>query len=131
MAITTTISTKELQRIAQLAYEGKTLNVMLCNSAATTVDRSVSTWQSEEVTATGYARFSQAIGTGTYNATTGRYELPVINASFTAVNPYSYNRVVLYIAGATWPHSVLQENPAASVAPSQTVTYRLTLNTDD
>jgi hypothetical protein len=46
MALTTTISTKELQRVAAAAYEGETLKVMLCQVALTgfTAENTVTQW---------------------------------------------------------------------------------------
>lgn len=134
MAITTSISQKELERVAALAYEGKTLKVMLCSIGATgyTAQSTVANWQSVEKSGNGYVRYSTTIGTGTYSATNGRYELPAINAAFTATGAgYSYDRVVLYIDGATYPHSVLIEDPNITLAAGQTQTYQLSLNTDD
>ena len=134
MAVSVSVSTKELERVASLAYEGKTLKVMLCSAGATgyTAQSTVSNWQSVEKSGSGYVRFSLVIGSGTYNATTARYELPAINAAFTASGAgYSYDRVVLYIDGATYPHSVLTEDPNITLVAGQTQTYQLLLNTDD
>lgn len=134
MAITASISQKELERVANLAYETKTLKVMLCSVGATgyTAQNTVANWQSVEKSGNGYARFSTAIGTGSWNSTNGRYQLPDIDAAFTATGAgYSYDRIVLYIDGATYPHSVLAEDPNITLSAGQTQTYRLTLNTDD
>jgi len=134
MALTTTISTKELERVAALAYEGETLKVMLCQVALTgyTAENTVANWQSAEISGNGYVRFSEAIAAGTYSSGDGRYNLPVIDAEFTATGAgYTYDRVVLYIDGATYPHSVIEENPNIVLAAGQAQTYRLTLNTDD
>ena len=134
MAITTTLSQKELQRVAALAYEGKTLKVMLCEVATSgyTAQSTVANWQSVEKSGNGYVRYSEVIGTGSYSSTNGRYQLPDIDAEFTASGVgYSYDTVVLYIDGATYPHSVLTEAPNIVLSPGQTQTYRLSLNTDD
>lgn len=134
MAITASISQKELERVANLAYETKTLKVMLCSVGATgyTAQSTVTNWQSVEKSGNGYARYSTAIGTGSWNSTNGRYQLPDIDAAFTATGAgYSYDRIVLYIDGATYPHSVLAEDPNIALSAGQTQTYRLTLNTDD
>jgi hypothetical protein len=134
MAITTTISTKELERQAALAFEGETLKVMLCQIGVTgyTAETTVANWQSVEVSGNGYVRYSELIGTGTYSAATGTYNLPVIDAAFTATGiGYTYDRVVLYIDGATYPHSVLAEDPNIILLAGQTQTYRLNLRQDD
>lgn len=134
MAVITSLSTKELARVAGLAYEGKTLKVMLCAIGATsyTAESTVANWQSIEKSGNGYVRFSTVIGTGTYSATNARYELPVIDAAFTATSAgYSFDRIVLYIDGATYPHSVIVEDPNIVLVAGQTQTYRLNLNCDD
>jgi len=134
MAITTTISTKELERQAALVFEGKTLKVMLCQVGATgyTAESTVANWQSVEISGNGYVRYSEVIGTGSYSGTAGAYLLPTIDAEFTATGAgYSYDRVVLYIDSATYPHSVIAEDPNITLLAGQTQTYRLNLQQDD
>lgn len=134
MAITAQLSQKELQRIADVAYEGETLKVMLCNvgTSGYTAESSVANWQSVEVSGNGYVRYSTAIAAGTYNAINARYEMPAINAAFTATSPgYSYDRIVVYINGATYVHSVLAESPNITLLAGQTQTYQILLATDD
>jgi hypothetical protein len=134
MAQTISISQKELQRVAALAYEGKTLKVMLCTVGASgyTAQSTVANWQSVEKSGNGYARFTSAIGTGSYDATEGAYVMPNIDAAFTATGAgYTFDTVVVYIDGATYPHSVITEDPALSMSPAQTQTYRISLRQDD
>lgn len=134
MAITVSLSQKELERIAALAYEGETLKVMLCNVGTTnyTAENTVAEWEAEEISGNGYARFSATIATGSYNTTNGRYELPSIDAIFSAVGGLlDYDTIVLFIDGETYPHSVLTESPNIILLDGQTQTYRLSLNTDD
>ena len=134
MAITTTISTKELERQAALVFEGETLKVMLCQVGLTgyTAESTVANWQSVEVSGNGYVRYSELIGTGSYSGTAGAYLLPTIDAEFTATGAgYSYDRVVLYIDSATYPHSVIAEDPNITLLAGQTQTYRLNLQQDD
>ena len=134
MAITTTISQKELARVANLAYEGETIKVMLCSVGASgfTAESTVANWQSVEKSGNGYVRFSQVIATGAYDATDARYEMPAIDASFTATGAgYTYDRIVCYIDGATYIHSLITENPNIALAAGQTQVYRVTLVCDD
>jgi hypothetical protein len=134
MALTTTISTKELQRVAAAAYEGETLKVMLCQVALTdfTAESTVAQWITTEISGNGYVRYSELIDPGAYSATDGRYNLPVIDVEFTATElGYTYDRIVLFIDGATHPHSVITEDPNIVLLPGQSQTYRLTLNCDD
>lgn len=134
MALTTTISQKELQRQAALALEGETLKVMLCAVGNTgyTAESTVANWQSVEMSGNGYSRYSTAIGIGSYDSGTGTYKLPDINAAFSASGVgYTYDRVVLYIDGETYIHSILTEAPAVVLSPGQTQTYQLSLRQDD
>ena len=134
MALTTTISQKELARVAGLAYEGETLKVMLCSVGASgyTAESTVANWQSVEKSGNGYVRYSTTIAAGSYDAVDGRYEMPAIDAAFTATGAgYSYDRIVVYIDGATYIHSLIAEDPNITLAPGQTQTYRIQLTTDD
>ena len=134
MALTTTISQKELERVVALAYEGETLKVMLCNIGSTgyTAQNTVANWQSVEVSGNGYVRFSQLIATGLYDSSDGRYEVPAIDAAFTSTGTgYTYDYIICYIDGATYPHSIIIENPNIALAPGQTQTYRIQLCADD
>ncbi len=134
MAVPTTISTKELQRQAALVFEGETLKVMLCQVGVTgyTAESTVANWQSVEVSGGGYVRYSEVIGTGSYNGTAGVYQLPVIDAEFTATGAgFTYDRIVLYIDGATYPHSVMVEDPNIVLLAGQVQTYRVDLSQDD
>lgn len=134
MALTVTISQKELKRIAGLAYEGETLKVMLCNvgTSGYTAESTVANWQSVEVSGNGYTRFSEVIATGAYDATDARYEIAAIDAAFTATGAgYSYDRIIAYIDGETYIHSMIVEDPNITLAAGQTQTYRITLATND
>ena len=134
MTLTTTLSTKELQRIAAAAYEGETLKVMLCQAGSSgyTAESTVANWQSVEIGVNGYTRYSEVIGAGSYNTTDGRYNMPTIDAAFVATGAgYSYDRIVLYIDGETYAHSVISEDPNIVLSSGQTQTYRLNLNCDD
>lgn len=134
MALTTTISQKELERQAALCFEGETLKVMLCSPNVTglTAETPVATWQTHEISGNGYVRFSTVISAGSYVALNGSYDIPEITASFTATSVgYSYDTVVLYIDGATYPHSILKESPNIVLQSGQTQTYKLTLRQDD
>jgi hypothetical protein len=134
MAINVSISQKELERVAALAYEGETVKVMLCSVGATgyTAQNTVVNWQSVEKSGNGYVRFSQVIATGAYNATDARYKMPDIDAAFTSTGAgYLYDRIVIYVDGATYVHSVITEDPNIALAAGQTVTYRINLSTDD
>lgn len=134
MAITVSLSQKELKRIADLAYEGETIKVMLCSAGISgfTVESTVADWQTVEQSGNGYVRYSQVVATGAYNVSNGRYEMPAIDAAFSATGAgYSYDRIIVYIDGATYIHSLIAENPNITLASGQTQTYRIRLICDD
>jgi hypothetical protein len=92
----------------------------------------VANWQTMEKSGNGYVRYSTTVAAGAYDGTAGAYLLPDIDAAFTATGAgYSFDRVVIYIDGATYPHSVLTEAPNITLAAGQTQTYRISLNTND
>jgi hypothetical protein len=92
----------------------------------------VANWQSVEKSGNGYVRYSTTIGTGAYDTTTGTYKLPDIDAAFTATGAgYSYDRIVLYVDGETYIHSLIAEDPNITLSAGQTQTYRLSLRCDD
>jgi hypothetical protein len=133
MAQEITVSQKELKRQAGLVFEGKTLNVMLCNISTTpyTAESTVADWQSIELSGSGYVRSSSIIETGTYDSQVGAYLIPEIEASFTATSTYLFNRVVLYIDGESYVHSVINELAGIVLSSGQTQTYIIKLRQDD
>jgi hypothetical protein len=134
MALTTTISQKELERVTSLAYEGETLKVMLCSVGVSgfTAESTVTEWQTLEQSGNGYVRFSTVIPEGAYDPIDGRYEIPPIDAAFSATTPgYLFDRIIVYIDGATHIHSLIIEDPNITLSGGQTQTYRITLVCDD
>lgn len=134
MALISAVSLKELKRQAALCFEGKTLKVMLCSLGGNsfTTESTVANWQSCEVSGNGYVRYSTTVGTSTYDSVTGTQKIPDIDAAFTATGAgYSYDRIVLYIDGETYVHSVLEENPNITLAAGQVQTYRLSIRQND
>lgn len=134
MALTTTIAQKELERQAALCFEGETLKVALCEVGATgyTAESTVANWLTVEIADTGYVRGSEVIGTGAWNGTEGAYVLPDIDVTFTAgAGGIQYDRVVAYIDGATYIHSLGVEDPFIVLAEGQSKTYRFSLRQDD
>jgi hypothetical protein len=134
MALTVQQSTKELARVANLAYEGETIKVALCNVGSTgyTAESTVTNWLTTEISGNGYSRFSLLLGTGAYDSVDARYEVPFFDAVFTASGSgFTYDRIVVYVDGATYPHSVITENPNIAIVAGQSKTYRILLSVDD
>ena len=100
MTISSEISTKELDRTAIRAYEGKTLKVFLANGDGNqTVDSLISEWRAFELPAlAGYVEVSEVIAAGAYDNTTLSYNLPTINAAYTASGgSLSWNDIIVYV----------------------------------
>lgn len=214
MALTASLSQKEMERVAGLAYEGFAVRVSLANDITDTLDAedTVASWDAVKVSGNSYADYKGTIGTGSYDGADQRYEMPTFDAEFTAsATGYTYTNVYIVlgqynsfnisntsltsnvatittatahnfsvsdevlISGATdssyngyrtitgtptantftfsmvtadkapavstgtaatiieetYPHSVLSESPAVSLAAGQTQTYRILLATDD
>ena len=134
MALTVQQSTKELARVANLAYEGETIKVALCNVGSTgyTAESTVTNWLTTEISGNGYSRFSLLLSTGAYDSVDARYEVPFFDAVFTASGSgFTYDRIVVYVDGATYPHSVITENPNIAIVAGQSKTYRILLSVDD
>lgn len=136
MPFSVAISTKELERVAVSAYEGKTIYVMLCArtteaSASYTEETTVADWQTVQISGDGYSLFSATVGTGSYSVTNGRYEVPPVQAAFTSTGTITYDTAVVYFDGALYPHSVILEDPDVVLLEGQVYRYAINLNVND
>lgn len=134
MAITLTISQKELERQAGLCFQGRAYEVFLAtNDGSLTANSTYAAWQAVEVgSANGYAPVSGTLGTGSWDSTDARYELPAVTATFTSTGSgYSYNTICLRIGTETYLHSIVAESPSITLAAGQSKSYVITLVQDD
>ena len=134
MTLTVQQSTKELARVANLAYEGETFKVALCSVGSTgyTAESTVANWLTTEISGNGYSRFSLLLPTGAYDSVDARYEVPFFDAVFTASGSgFTYDRIVPYVDGATYPHSVITVSPNIVQLPAQAKVFRILLSVDD
>jgi len=134
MAITLTISQKELQRQAALCLEGRAYEVFLAtNDGSLTANSTYAAWQALEVaSANGYAPATGTLGTGAWDAGDARYELPAVTATFSSSGSgYSYNTVCVRIGTETYLHSIVAESPSITLAAGQSKSYVITLVQDD
>lgn len=100
MALTATLSQAELERVAQLAYEGLPIRVSLANdpTASLTAESTVAECDALKISGNGYLDFRSVISTGTYDAGDARYELPYIDAVFTATGAgYSFDSIYIVL----------------------------------
>lgn len=135
MALTLQITPKELERQAALAFEGNSYKVYLAYDPNSTLSKSSTTsqWNAKELAATaGYAAVTGTVGTGSYNATTDRYELPAITAQFTATGAgFVYDVIVVVIDGGTYPHSITRLGAEQGLFSGQSRSYVISLIQDD
>tara|TARA_R110000868_G_scaffold55541_9_gene172749 strand:- start:7683 stop:8084 length:402 start_codon:yes stop_codon:yes gene_type:complete len=133
MALTLTISQKELQRQAAAALETKAYTIFLAtNSGALTSESTYSSWFAVKAVGTGYANVTGTLAAGSYNATTGRWELPAVTATFTCTGDfYSFDTICVRIATETYLHSINVESPSVTLVSGQSKTYTITFAVDN
>jgi hypothetical protein len=136
VAVTITISQRELKRKADLAYDNKAYRVFLANNTTSlTAESTASSWLSAELAASnGYAAVTGTIatGTGAYNATTARYEFPAITATFTATGAgFFYNTVAVRIGTEAYLVGILEEPLGITLLAGQSKVYRIVLGSND
>lgn len=150
MALTITVSPKEMERIAGLAYEGKRVRVSLANLSSQTYTETstVANWDTIKLSGNGYSDFTQVIATGAYDSTDGRYEMggttganTYIEAIYTASGSgFTYNRIYVVIGTSDgvggWTeqlylHSLLTENPSITIPAGTTIKYKIQLAVDN
>lgn len=145
MALTTTISSRELQRIASTCYEGKRIRVSLASvqGSGATVESTRVTWDSLKTSGGGYSDFTAVVATGAFDEADSRYEMgeetganTYIDATFTATGVgFSFDRVYVVlgtISGGsvteeTYLHSLISESEAINLNSGASVTYRIQL----
>lgn len=133
MALTLTISQKELQRQASVALEGENFTVFLAtNSGSLTSESTYALWYDEVATGTGYEDVTGVLGTGSYSSTNGRWELPAVTCTFTCTSGlYTYDTVCVRIGTETYLHSINVESPSITLVSGQSKTYTITFAVDN
>lgn len=134
MAIAVTLSQKEMKRVAGLAYEGQGIRVSLAYDPGLSLssESTVAACDALKISTGGYSDFTSTIGTGSYDIVDQRYEMPQVDAVFTATGAgYTFNTIYVVIGTELYLHSLTVESPAIAMSDGQTQTYRITLATDD
>jgi hypothetical protein len=133
MAISLTISTKELERQAKAVFVGKAYKVFLAlNTTGLTAESTTAAWEAIECSGGGYAAVTGTIAAGSYNAGAARYQMPAITATFTATGSgITYNTVCVKIGTELYLHSITTESPTVVLAAGQSKSYTITLAQDD
>lgn len=135
MALSVTITPKELQRQAALAFEGQAYKVFLASDPNETLSdtSTLAQWEALELAEDkGYAPVTGTIGVGAYSEANAQYELPAVDATFTGLDTgFTHDVVVLSIGGYSHPHSVMRQSEAVLLQASQSIGYKLRLIQDD
>lgn len=133
MTLTLTISQKELQRQAVACLEGKAFTIFLAtNSGTLTSESTFAAWDAVKASGTGYAPVTGNLAAGSYNTTTGRWQLPAITATFSCTGgTYSFDTLCVRIATETYLHSINVESPSVTLVSGQSKTYTITFAIDN
>lgn len=143
MTLTTEICTFEFQRIADAAYAGLACRVSLHqNDGSLTADSALADWDAKKLPETdGYQDFivdSLPEG-GLDSGSDSRWEIggtpganTYIEAKFEATGSgYTFNTVLIRVGSSLYPHSILVESPAVTIASGQSQVYRVQLLVDN
>jgi hypothetical protein len=134
MAYSVAVPQRELKRVAGLAYEGNAYRVCLASVGGSgyTAESTTANWDSVEKSGNGYARVTGTLGTGAYDGTDARYEVPAVTATFTASGgAITFDRVYVVIGTETYISALGTESPAVTLASGQSITYTVQFATDD
>jgi hypothetical protein len=131
----------EAGRLFASDYAGKKARLCLATttSGSPGINSTTAQWDAVELSGNGYARYEWTIPTGSYNATTERWEAPSQVASFLATGAgLSWNAAYLVIgtiSGSTVTYStgvsfILNESSAVTLAAGSTRGYNILLFSD-
>lgn len=134
MSLTAVVPQRELAFQANTLFEGETYKVFLAlNSGSLTAESDLSAWEAVECSGGGYAAATGTVPTGSWNATTGRYEVPILSISVTATGAgFSYDSIVTQIGTTRTGIANLTTLPGVvALAAGQARTYEVRLVQDD
>jgi hypothetical protein len=135
MPLTITITPKELERQAALAFEGKAFKVFLAYDPSQTLgmDSTLAECEALELAeANGYQAVTGTIGTGSYSETMNEYQLPFIEASFYGTGTgNTHDTVILSVDNHSHPHSIMRQAAEVLLQAGQSIGYRFRLVQDD
>lgn len=123
-----TVTPGELEFIYVYAFAGKAYKIFAATKGSLTINSTLAEWEAAELpTTNGYLPITGTIGSGTYNATTGKFTAPTIAGQFKGSGAgFTYDAVVIKVAGRTKPHSVDILDVPVVLAASQAKLYEQT-----
>lgn len=114
------ITKGELEYQASQVFAGKTFKVFLANTGVLTSESTISQWEQNELaSAYGYSAVTGTVGSGAFNNTTLRFEMPVISGTFGPASGigFTYDAIVVKLQGRSKPYAVnLLANPVSLAA---------------
>ena len=120
----------ELEYEAGLVLTGLTYKVFLATTGSLTVASTLSDWEAAELAATGgYVAVTGTVGTGSYNATTGRFEAPVITGQFGPATGagFTFDAMVIKLPSRTKPYAVNLYSSPVTLAAGQSRGFSIAL----
>ena len=118
----------------ELAYEAGLIltgawKVFLATKDSLTVSSTLAAWEAAELASSnGYAAVTGVVGASSFNATTGRYEAPVITGQFTASGAgYSFDAMIIKLASRSYPYAVNLYDVPIVLAAGQSRGFNITL----
>ncbi|MCE2660915.1 MAG: hypothetical protein LW854_22225 [Rubrivivax sp.] len=130
MTLTAIVPQRELAFQADQLYEGLSYKLFLAlNPGTLDAEDDLADWEAAACSGGGYAAATGTIGTGSWNATTGRYEPPVLTISVTATGAgFSFDTIVCKV-GTTRTNvqslTVLPGMVALAAGQSRTYVHQL------
>lgn len=124
------ITQGEIEYQAGQVLTGKTYKVFLATTGNLTASSNVSAWENAELaTAYGYTALTGTVGSGSYNATTGRFEAPKIIGTFGPATGagFTYDAVVVKLQGRTKAYAVNILAVPVTLAAGQSRGFEITL----
>ena len=134
MSLIAVVPQRELAFQADALFEGETYKVFLALNPNTLNEESdLSLWLAAECSGGGYQAATGTVPTGAWNATTGRYELPLLTISVTATGAgFSFDSIVTKIGNArTGVANVTTLPSVVAMAAGQSRSYQVRLVQDD
>lgn len=104
------ITTGELEYEHGLVLAGQSFKVFAATTGSLTAASTLAAWEAAELASTGgYAAVTGTVGSGSLNATTGRWESPVLSGQFGPATGagFQYDAVIIKVGSVrTKPYAI-------------------------
>lgn len=126
------ITPGELEYEYGLVLTGLSYKVFLATTGSLTLTSTLAAWEAAELpTTNGYAAVTGTVGSGTYNAITGRFEAPLIAGQFGPASSigFTFDAMVLKLPSRSKPYAVNLYDSPITLAAGQSRGFNITLGT--